>query len=76
MAIRRGVKRGLPRMKPTKDCLHPEIDYKDLEYLRKNISAQVQIVSRRKTALCSRCQRNLKRAIKRARFLALVPYLG
>ena len=53
-----------------------EIDYKDLEYLRKNISAQGQIVSRRKTALCSRCQRNLKRAIKRARFLALVPYLG
>ena len=76
MAIRRGVKRGLPRMKPTKDCLHPEIDYKELEYLRKNISAQGQIVSRRKTALCSRCQRNLKRAIKRARFLALVPYLG
>jgi small subunit ribosomal protein S18 len=70
------MKRGLPRMKPTKSCRHPEIDYKDLEYLRKHISAQGQIVSRRKTALCSRCQRNLKRAIKRARYLALVPHVG
>jgi small subunit ribosomal protein S18 len=50
------------------------IDYKDFSTLRRFLSEQGQILSRRKTGTCARHQRRLTIAIKRARHLALLPY--
>ena len=50
-----------------------QIDYKDVGMLRRYISNQFKIESRRKTGVCSKHQRMLTRAIKRARHVALLP---
>ncbi|MDO8600404.1 MAG: 30S ribosomal protein S18 [bacterium] len=50
------------------------IDYKDGTLLRRFLSAQSKIRPTRKTNLCASHQRMLKTAIKRARYLGLVPY--
>ena len=52
------------------------IDYKQLELLEKCLGSQGQIVSRRRSGLTAQRQRDLKRAIKRARHLALLPFVG
>ncbi|RLC39877.1 MAG: 30S ribosomal protein S18 [Candidatus Nealsonbacteria bacterium] len=52
-----------------------EIDYKDTKILSQFISLLGKIKPRKKTGLCSRHQRKLAQAIKRARFLALLPYV-
>jgi len=51
-----------------------EIDYKDLELLKAYISETGKIVPSRITGTKARYQRQLAKAIKRARFLALLPY--
>ncbi len=51
-----------------------EIDYKDLNTLRQYISETGKIVPSRITGTKARYQRQLSSAIKRARFLALLPY--
>ncbi len=51
-----------------------EIDYKDLATLRAYITETGKIVPSRITGTRSRYQRQLARAVKRARFLALLPY--
>ena len=51
-----------------------EIDYKDLEILKANISETGKIVPSRITGTKARYQRQLATAIKRARHLALLPY--
>ena len=51
-----------------------EIDYKDLETLRAYVSETGKIVPSRITGTKARYQRQLATAIKRARFLALIPY--
>lgn len=50
------------------------IDYKDPSRLSKYILAGGKIASRRKTRACAKHQRRLAQAVKRARFLALLPY--
>ena len=50
------------------------IDYKDVNTLRRFVSEQGHINSRRRTGTCARHQRRLTLAIKRARYLALLPY--
>ena len=50
------------------------IDYKDVNLLKRFVSDTGQIDSRRRTGTCARHQRRLTLAIKRARFLALLPY--
>jgi small subunit ribosomal protein S18 len=52
-----------------------DIDYKDVEVLKKFISSYAKILPRRKTGTCAKHQRKLKTAIKRARFMALLPYV-
>jgi small subunit ribosomal protein S18 len=52
----------------------PEIDYKDLATLKQYIGENGKIVPARITGTKSRYQRELATAIKRARFLALLPY--
>jgi small subunit ribosomal protein S18 len=51
-----------------------EIDYKDLETLKANVSETGKIVPSRITGTRARFQRQLATAIKQARFLALIPY--
>ena len=51
-----------------------KIDYKDINLLRRFVSDTGQIDSRRRTGTCARHQRRVTEAIKRARFLALLPY--
>ena len=52
----------------------PKIDYKDTKLLQRYISERGKIVPSRITAVSQKKQRELARAIKRARFLALLPY--
>lgn len=51
-----------------------EIDYKDLNLLKQNVSESGKIVPSRITGTSAKYQRQLATAIKRARFLALLPY--
>ena len=53
-----------------------EVDYKDIGTLSKLTTNQGKIFSRKRSGNCARHQRSTKRAIKRARFLALMPYVG
>lgn len=50
------------------------IDYKDINRLRRYLSDRAKIEPRRKTGTCARHQRALALALKRARFLGLMPY--
>ena len=52
------------------------IDYKDTEYLSRFIGGQGQIQSRRRTGFTAQRQRLLKQAIKRARHIGLLPFVG
>ncbi len=52
----------------------PQIDYKDIRLLQRFLSERGKIVPSRITAVSAKKQRDLSRAIKRARFLALLPY--
>lgn len=51
-----------------------EIDYKDVETLKKYISERGKILHRRVTKSCAKHQRALTKSIKQARHLALLPY--
>jgi small subunit ribosomal protein S18 len=53
----------------------PKIDYKDIRLLQRYISERGKIVPSRITAVSQKKQRVLANAIKRARFLALLPYV-
>ena len=53
----------------------PKIDYKDHKLLQRDISERGKSVPSRITAVAQKKQRELARAIKRARFLALLPYV-
>ncbi len=53
----------------------PKIDYKDIKLLLRFVSERGKIVPSRITAVSGKKQRPLSRAIKRARFLGLLPYL-
>ena len=53
----------------------PKIDYKDVKLLQRYVSERGKMVPSRITAVSAKKQRELARAIKRARFLGLLPYL-
>jgi small subunit ribosomal protein S18 len=53
-----------------------EIDYKDVDTLKRFISSQMKIYPRRKTNLCAKHQRLLKKAIKRARIAGLLAFIN
>ncbi len=52
------------------------VDYKDLELLGKLVNRQAKIIGRRKSGCTAASQHAVTRAIKRARFMALLPYVG
>lgn len=53
-----------------------KIDYKNIEVLAKFVNLHGRILNRRKTALSAKNQRELANAIKRARFMGLMPYVA
>lgn len=61
--------------KSTKQTLN-HIDYKNIDALRSNTNPHARILSRKRTGLKASAQRDMARAIKRARFMALVPYIA
>ena len=70
-------KSGRPLIKvQSRGCADRPLDYKDLENLSKYLTPQGQIQARRRTGYCSKCQRQLKQAIKRARHIGLLPFVG
>ncbi|MBN2120748.1 MAG: 30S ribosomal protein S18 [Candidatus Omnitrophica bacterium] len=52
------------------------IDYKDVDLLSRFINVKGRITSRRVNGNCAKHQRKMSREIKRARFLALLPYVS
>ena len=79
MEKRRG---GMRRRKVCQFCMQKaqngaaSIDYKDVELLSKFITPSGKIASRRSTGTCALHQRELARAIKNARYMALLPYVS
>jgi small subunit ribosomal protein S18 len=53
----------------------PKIDYKDVKLLQRFVSERGKIVPSRITAVSTKRQRELAQAVKRARFLGLLPYM-
>ena len=72
----RGRPRYYARRKICTFCVDKikHIDYKDVGRLRRFISDRYKMEARRKTGVCSKHQRALSRAVKRARVLALIPF--
>ena len=52
----------------------PKVDYKNINLLKRFTSDRGKILPSRITSVCTKKQRELSKAIKRARFLALLPY--
>ncbi len=50
------------------------IDYKDIELLKRFVTGMAKIRGKKRTGVCASHQRRLSQAIKRARFLALLPF--
>jgi small subunit ribosomal protein S18 len=63
------------RCRFTRSRVH-HIDYKDVATLQKMVSQQGKMYGRARTGTHAHFQRKLGRAVKRARFLALMPYVG
>jgi len=79
--VRRRDRRGGPgsgRRKPCQFCRDKveQVDYRDVGSLRRFISEKGKIRSRRITGSCRRHQVQIARAVKRARELALLPYVN
>jgi small subunit ribosomal protein S18 len=76
---KRVAKKGYFFRQKRKVCVfcarNEEIDYKDVAKLSRFISEKGKILPRRSTGLCAKHQRQLARAIKRARIMALLPFV-
>ncbi|MCR4328441.1 MAG: 30S ribosomal protein S18 [Patescibacteria group bacterium] len=51
------------------------VDYKEVDLLKRFISSQAKIIDPKHTGICSKHQRMLSEAIKRARFMSLLPFV-
>jgi len=73
-----GPRRFMARPKICQFCADKNviIDYKQVDLLRRFVTEEGKIRPRRQTGTCARHQRVLAREIKRARHLALLPYVG
>jgi small subunit ribosomal protein S18 len=52
------------------------VDYKNVEYLKKFLNPHARIQGKRRTSTSATRQRQIALAVKRARFMALLPYVG
>jgi small subunit ribosomal protein S18 len=75
--VRRPAKR-IPKKKVCVFCVDKidEVDYKDAGKLKKFVTEKGKIIPKRITGTCAKHQRILAEAIKRARFMVLLPYKG
>jgi len=73
-----GPRRYVARPKICQFCADKNvtIDYKQVDILRRYVTEEGKIRPRRQTGTCARHQRELAREIKRARHLALLPFVG
>ena len=73
-----GFRKFRPRKKECHFCQTKVnyVDYKDVDLLRKYVSANGRIIPRRTTGTCAKHQRVLASAIKRSREMALLPYVA
>ncbi len=68
-------RRYFTKKKVCKFCTEPiEMDYKNVDLMSRFITDRKKIVPRRNSGLCAFHQRQLSSAIKRTRFMALLPY--
>ena len=76
MAMDNRRRGGMRRRKVCQFCAEKtsEIDYKDVETLKKYMTERGKILPKRLTGTCAMHQRELTKAIKRARIVALLPY--
>jgi small subunit ribosomal protein S18 len=79
--VRRRDRKGTGASTRRKSCPYcrdkiDQVDYKDISTLRRFISDRGKIRSRRITGACRRHQSQVARAVKRARELALLPYVA
>jgi small subunit ribosomal protein S18 len=79
-ARKKRVKRA-KRVEAPKSCRFEkektyEIDYRDIDTLQRHVSAQGKIAPRKRNGTSAFYQRQMTVAIKRARFLALLPFVG
>ena len=70
----RSKQRFIDRMGP--NWIGPIVDYKEVELLRKFMTSSSKLMSRKRAGTTAQEQTSLKQAVKRARFLALIPYAG
>lgn len=63
------------RKKICQMCTGRDIDYKDSDILKKYINEKGRILPRRMTGACAKHQRHITEQIKRARFIALLPFI-
>jgi small subunit ribosomal protein S18 len=52
------------------------VDYKNVEYLKKFLNPHARVMGKKRTAVSATRQRQIALAVKRARFMALLPYVG
>ncbi len=72
------MRRYVARPKICQFCVdkNAEIDYKMVDLLRRYVTEEGKIRPRRQTGTCAKHQREIAAAVKRARHLALLPYIG
>lgn len=58
-----------------KSTVNNHIDYKDITRLQSYVNPHARMMNRRRTGMTAKAQRNFAKAIKRARFMALMPYI-
>ena len=51
-----------------------DVDYKEIKVLQRFLSSYAKILPRKKTGICAKHQRKLAQSVKRARFMALIPF--
>lgn len=68
---------GLQRTRtcPFHDNKAPIIDYKNVRLMRKFLSSYAKVLPRRRTGVCAKHQRQVSTELKKARYIALAPYV-
>lgn len=68
----------MKKIEPKNETENPSdyVDYKDVPTLKKHINPHARIMSRKRTGTSARYQRSIALAIKRARYMGLLPYIS
>jgi len=78
--VEREYKKSFKKVQKKKVCAFcvekTPIDYKDVARIKRFITENGKILPRRQTGTCAKHQREIANAIKRARYMALIPYTG